>query len=204
MLLYVDAHCASPYAMSVFVALHEKNIRFQLQTIDLDQQKNHAPAFAATSLTHRVPTMVDGEFPLSESSAITEYLDEEFKEGTRLYPRDRRMRARARQVQAWLRSDLLPIRTERTTDVIFFGRKFEPLSEAAHAAADRLFAAAEALLPVGSNNLFGEWSLADTDLALMLNRLLMHGDAVPERLAAYARHQWERPSVQRWVALPRD
>lgn len=204
MLLYVDAHYASPYAMSAFVALHEKNIRFQLQTIDLDQQKNHAPAFASTSLTHRVPTMVDGEFPLSESSAITEYLDEAFREGTRLYPTERRKRARARQVQAWLRSDLMPIRTERNTEVVFFGRKFAPLSEAAIAAADRLFAAAEALLPVGCENLFGDWCIADTDLALMLNRLVLHGDPVPERLAAYARHQWQRPSVQRWLELPRE
>ncbi|MDH4191976.1 MAG: glutathione S-transferase, partial [Betaproteobacteria bacterium] len=36
-------------------------------------------------------------------------------------------------------------------------------------------------------------------LALMLNRLVLNGDSVPERLAAYARRQWERPSVRRWV-----
>ncbi|MGV8577848.1 glutathione transferase, partial [Pseudomonas aeruginosa] len=48
---------------------------------------------------------------------------------------------------------------------------------------------------------FREWCIADTDLALMLNRLVMHGDPVPERLRHYAHKQWQRPSVQAWLAL---
>jgi len=51
--------------------------------------------------------------------------------------------------------------------------------------------------------LFGSWSIADVDLALMLNRLALNGDAVPEKLAEYARRQWQRPSVQEWVSLKR-
>ncbi|MBB3257144.1 hypothetical protein F4827_002309 [Paraburkholderia bannensis] len=41
----------------------------------------------------------------------------------------------------------------------------------------------------------------------MLNRLVLNGDAVPPPLADYARYQWQRPTVQRWLALerpPRD
>ena len=37
----------------------------------------------------------------------------------------------------------------------------------------------------------------------MLNRLIMNGDRVPQRLVDYAYHQWQRPSVQRWMALER-
>jgi glutathione S-transferase len=57
------------------------------------------------------------------------------------------------------------------------------------------------VLPVGQQNLFGEWSIADTDLALMLNRLVLNGDDVPERLQEYAAFQWQRASVQRFIAL---
>jgi glutathione S-transferase len=57
------------------------------------------------------------------------------------------------------------------------------------------------LLPEGQQNLFGEWSIADTDLALMLNRLILNGDDVPERLKEYASFQWQRASVQLWLAL---
>jgi glutathione S-transferase len=42
------------------------------------------------------------------------FVDEIFP-GTRLYPTDPRDRARARQIQAWVRSDLMPIREERPT-----------------------------------------------------------------------------------------
>ncbi|EGR9774188.1 glutathione S-transferase, partial [Salmonella enterica subsp. enterica serovar Haifa] len=47
----------------------------------------------------------------------------------------------------------------------------------------------------------GEWCIADTDLALMINRLALHGDDVPASLAAYATFQWQRASVQRFIAL---
>ncbi|WP_414690932.1 glutathione S-transferase N-terminal domain-containing protein, partial [Novosphingobium sp.] len=50
-------------------------------------------------MTQRVPTLVHGGFALSESTAITGYLDETFPE-TPIYSRDRNHRARARQLQA--------------------------------------------------------------------------------------------------------
>lgn len=200
--LYVDAQFASPYAMSVFVALHEKLLGFEMTSLELSTQENRSTEFSRLSLTQRVPTLVHGDFALSESSAIAEYIDEVFP-GTPLYPKDARSRARARQLQAWLRSDLMPIRQERSTEVVFYGAVGAPLSAAAQAAARSLFDAVEVLLPAGAEHLFGGWSIADADLALMLNRLVLNGDAVPPRLAAYAAQQWRRPSVQRWLALAR-
>lgn len=198
LLLYVDAQFASPYAMSVFVALEEKKLSFDIKTINLAAKANHAPKFASTSLTRRVPTLVHSGFALSESSAIAEYLDDIFPD-VPLYPVGLHDRARARQVQAWLRSDLLPIRQDRSTEVVFYGPTKAALSAEAKASADKLFFAAESLLPTGAENLFGQWCIADADLALMLNRLVLNGDPVPERLVAYARRQWQRPSVQLWV-----
>jgi len=200
--LFVDAQYASPYAMSAFVALTVKRLAFDLRTVDLSAAANQAPAFAALSLTRRVPTLVHDGFALSESSAIDEYVDEGFA-GPALYPAEPKLKARARQVQAWLRSDLMPIRMERSTEVVFYGAPAPALSTAAEAAAGKLFAAAEALLPVGQDHLCGDWCIADVDLALMLNRLVLNGDAVPARLADYARRQWQHPAVQRWVAFER-
>lgn len=201
--LYTDAQYASPYAMSVFVALHEKSLAFDITTVDLGKNENRQPGFAATSLTQRVPTLIHDGFALSESSAITEYLDETFP-GVALYPADRPLRARARQVQAWLRSDLMPIRAERSTEVVFYGPTSTPLSEAAQTAAQKLFSLSQTMLAEGGGEyLFGEWCIADVDLALMLNRLVLNGDAVPQALADYARRQWQRETVQRWVGLER-
>jgi glutathione S-transferase len=199
MQLYVDSNYASPYAMSVFVALHEKKLPFEIVSLDLSSGSASAPAYAKMSLTHRVPTLVDGNFSLSESSAITEYLHEVYP-GQALYPAEVKNRARARQVQAWIRSDFMPIRTERTTVVLFYGPSATPLSAEARSAAQKLFAGATELLSHGGPHLCGkDWCIADVDLAVMLNRLVLNGDSVPESLAAYASHQWQRPSVQLWV-----
>ncbi|CRM67223.1 MULTISPECIES: glutathione transferase [Pseudomonas] len=200
--LYVDSLFTSPYAMSVFVALREKGLAFETVPLDLDAGQHQAVDYARLSLTQRVPTLEEGEFSLSESSAIIEYLDEAYPE-TRVYPLDPQQRARARQVQAWVRSDLLPIRQERSTLVVFCGQKMPPLSPAADAAAGRLINVAHALLADDREYLFGTWSIADVDLAVMLNRLVLNGDAVPAQLVAYARRQWQRPSVQAWINQPR-
>jgi glutathione S-transferase len=200
--LYADAQFASPYAMSVFVALQEKRLPFELSAVDLGSDAHHEASYAASSLTQRVPMLVHGDFALSESSAITEYLDDAFPE-TLVYPQDRQLRARARQVQAWLRSDLLPIRQERSTEVVFYGQSAAPLTPTAETAVQKLFSAAEALLRDSARNLFDEWCIADTDLALMLNRLILNGDPVPAKLMDYAARQWERPSVQQWIELKR-
>jgi glutathione S-transferase len=180
-----------------------KSLPFALKTIDLDSGENQQPGWKGYTVTRRVPLLEVEEFALSESSAISEYLDERFAppEWERLYPHDLQKRARARQVQAWLRSDLMPIREERSTDVVFAGQKKPELSAAGRKSAEKLFETASELLAHGGNNLFGEWSIADTDLALMINRLVLNGDAVPEPLADYATFQWQRASVQRFVAL---
>ena len=200
--LYVDSLFTSPYAMSVFVALREKGLAFETLTLDLDAGQTQAADYAQRSLTQRVPTLVDGDFALSESSAITEYLDQAYPE-TRVYPADVQQRARARQVQAWLRSDLLPIRQERSTLVVFCGQKRPPLSAEAQAAATKLITAAQALLADNREYLCGQWSIADVDLAVMLNRLILNGDAMPAQLVTYAQRQWQRPSVREWVELRR-
>jgi glutathione S-transferase len=198
MLLYVDANFASPYALAAFVSLVEKGLTFDIETLDLVAHAHHDPNFARTSITRRVPTLIHDGFALSESSAICEYLDETFP-GTRLYPTDPRDRARARQIQAWVRSDLIPIRDERPTFVVFCGAKRPALSEHARETADALFSAALALLDGRTDNLFGDWSIADVDLAMMLQRLIVLGDPVPKRLMDYATEQWRRPSVQQWI-----
>jgi len=201
MQLYVDSQFASPYAMSAFVGMNEKELEFDLETVDL-AAKDHDTAFVSRSIPRRVPMLVHNGFALSESSAISEYIDETFP-GAHLYPSDPRARARARQVQAWLRSDLMPIRIERPTDVVFYGAKKAPLSPEAQTEAGKLFSAAQTMLSNASDNMFNEWCVADLDLAMMLNRLILHGDAVPSLLVEYANRQWLRPAVQLWVTKPR-
>jgi glutathione S-transferase len=197
MLLYVDANFASPYALAAFVSLVEKGLTFDMETLDLVAHAHHDPSFAGTSITRRVPTLIHDGFALSESSAICEYLDETFP-GTRLYPTDPRDRARARQIQAWVRSDLMPIRDERPTFVVFCGAKRPALSEQARETADALFSAALTLLHGRTDNLFGDWSIRHD--AATADRARRPGAETTDRL----RHGTMAPTIDPTVDSPKS
>jgi glutathione S-transferase len=202
LILYVDRNRISPYALSAYVALSEKRLPFTVQDVDLDAGAARQPPFSALSLTQRVPAIDHDGFILTESNAIADYLDDVFAapDYPSVLPRDLRQRARARQVQAWLRSDLLALRNERDSTIVFHPPRADhaPLSPAAQAAGAKLLQIAGEL--VQGEHLFGAWSIADTDLALMLLRLIKSGQPVPPALRAYALAQWQRPAVRQWLA----
>jgi glutathione S-transferase len=167
----------------------------------LHDKEQRTAAFRARSLTGRVPVLEHGDFAISESNAIVEYLEDVFPSPA-LLPARPQPRARARQLLAWIRSDLMPIRDERATHTMFYARATAPLSAAARLAVERLCYVADRLVTPG-RPLFDAFSIADADLALMLHRLILNGDEVPAKLADYARAIWERPSIREFVERPR-
>lgn len=203
--LYIDGFWISPYALSAYVALKEKGLPFEVKEVPLDKKEHHRPEYRDSSLTGRVPALRHGDYWLSESSAIAEYLAETFPSPKypRIYPENLQERGRARQIQAWLRSDLMPIREERPTWSIFYERAKTPLSPKCEEAAERLLRLANHLIREGKTTLFDAWCLADTDLALMIQRLNVNGYPLPAKVKAYAEAQWQRPSVKEWVDHPR-
>jgi glutathione S-transferase len=203
--LFGNTPPTSPYVLTVYAALLEKGLPFELRLLDLKQGQQHDPEFVAHSVTNRVPTLRHSKGWLSESLAILEYLEEAFPPPRypRLYPEDLLERARVRMVQGLLRSDFMPIREERSTETVFYSDPIRPLSPKADAARLRLIRVAEAVLE-GRSSIASSFSIGDIDLATMLQRLVHHGDPVPDPLAQYARAIWERPSVQKWLALTRE
>ena len=200
--LYIDSNHTSPYAMFAYIGLKEKGLPFEKIQINIRDKHHKVPEYQGLSVTGKIPTLVHGDFALAESSAILEYLDEQFPapQYLRLLPGELHQRARARQIQAWLRSALQALRNERPTTVFFEPAKIDtPLSEAAQEDADKLVSVAQGLISDPAGNLFGDWSIVDAELALMLNRLVANGDPVPEKIRQYVAHQWSRPTVQQWV-----
>lgn len=203
--LFVDGFYISPYALSAFVALTEKQLPFSMTEVHLDAGDQRRPEYVAHSLTGRVPMLRDGDFYLAESQAIGEYLAETypFPDHPRLFPADLKQRALSRQLMAWIRSDLMPIREERATHTMFYERATAPLSPAGIAARDRVVAVAERLVGDGRKTLFDAWCLADSDFGFFLMRLVLNGDAVPAAVRAYAEAQWQRPSMRAFCERPR-
>lgn len=199
--LYAETLYISPYVFSSFVALRAKEVDFDLLEVPIVAGAHLRPDYAAASVTGRVPSLEHGGFRLAESSAIAEYLEDLLPPPryARLLPENLRDRARARQLMAWLRSDLGALRDERSTITMFYRFRLNALSPQARKDAERLMRVAEQLVPAGQGPLFGEWTLVDAELAFMLHRLILNGERVPERIAAYARAQWGRPAVREFV-----
>jgi glutathione S-transferase len=208
--LYGNDSWTSPYVLSAFVALREKGVPFDVVDIDLLAGVQHQPSFRDRSLTSRVPTLVDDDgFTLSESSAIVEYLEEKLAppKHPRLLPERLEDRARARQLMAWVRTDLAPLRLERPTTCVFYAKAdyppLAPLGADAERAARKLLFVADRLIADGKTTLFADWSVADTDLALMLQRLVKSGYDVPAKVRKFADTQWERPATAEFANHPR-
>ena len=203
--LYGEPRWISPYVFSSFVALTEKDVPFEVVTVSLDDGENRRSEYRDRSITAKVPALEHEGFCLAESGAIAEYLEESFPPPShpRLFPEDLRARARARQILHWIRSDLSALREERPTTSMFYARATKSLSPAARADAENLLRVTALLLLPGATSLFGDWTLADSELAFMLHRLLLNAHDVPPAIRAFAETQWKRPSVRTFVAHER-
>ena len=60
--LYVDDQWTSPYAMSAFVALREKQLAFDVVELSLSKKETFAPGYRDAALTGRVPALKHGDF----------------------------------------------------------------------------------------------------------------------------------------------
>jgi glutathione S-transferase len=201
--LNVEPRWVSPYVFACFVALTEKGVGFRAVELDTDQGQTRTADYLSRTLTGRVPTLEHGELALGESSAIVEYLEHVFPEPPVL-PREAPERARCRQLLSWLRSDdLAALREARPTTTMFYEHVTAPLDGAAKLAADKLVGVSERFLHGRHHDLFGTWSIADSELAFMLHRLILNQQPLPARLRDYAVAQWQRPSVQQFVQKKR-
>jgi glutathione S-transferase len=203
--LYSDDTWISPYVFSVWVALKEKGLEFEVRELALDRGEHQQPGYRDRSITAKVPAIEDGGFFLAESLAILEYLEDVYGPPGHppLFPAGVRERARARQVCTWIRSDLLPLREERPTTTMFYKRTSTPLSKEGEAAAAKLVRVANLLVPAEGSSLFGAWSIADADLAFMLHRLILNGHELPPKVRSFAQAQWARASVRSYVERSR-
>ena len=201
--LYADAFWISPYVFTCFVALREKGLPFAIEEVALQDGAQHKTEFRDRSITGRVPALRHGDFWLAESTAIVEYLEEAFPRSPRVLPTDVKARARARQMLSWIRSDLGALRDERSTTTMFYDRAVRPLTHAGEAAAEKLARVVKTLLPEHGGPLFGAWSIADSDLAFMLHRLILNEYELDPKVRAWADSQWWRPSVQEFVTRSR-
>ncbi|WP_354434855.1 maleylacetoacetate isomerase [Martelella mangrovi] len=102
-------------------------IAFNLKGIDYDfvsvhlrkdggQQKKED--YRARNPQALVPTLEDGDFTLTQSLAIIEWLDETHPEGVRLVPEDKEVRAKVRAFAQVVACDIHPLQNLRVLDYL--------------------------------------------------------------------------------------
>lgn len=106
--LYSYYRSSSSYR--VRVALAFKGLDYEYRPVHLLKNggEQHSPEYKALNPQELVPTLVDGDFVLTQSMAIMEYLDEKYPEPA-LMPRDPERRAFVRQVSLIPVADIHPI-----------------------------------------------------------------------------------------------
>ena len=70
-----------------------------MQIVDLFTGEQYQSPFEKINPSHQVPVLEDGDFRLTESSAILKYLAD--KAGSPAYPKDPRQRARVNERMDW-------------------------------------------------------------------------------------------------------
>jgi len=200
--LYAESTWVSPWVFHAMVALEEKGLPYKLEVVPIPIPPAQRGELENLAVIGKVPILAHGDFAFGESLAISEYLAERFPfpDHPRLFPADLAERARARQVMSMARTSMFALRGDRPTSGVFGPPTILPMSDKARAEATELVRLASRVVRPGAKTMFDAWCIADADLTLLLMRLIAHQDPVPPHLVDYARAQWERPSVQRFLS----
>lgn len=97
-------HPASTTSRPVMLFAAENRVPLELQVVDLFTGEHYQPPFEAVNPNHLVPVLEDGDFRLTESSAILKYLAD--KVDSPLYPKDLKSRARVNERMDWVNTQL--------------------------------------------------------------------------------------------------
>ena len=194
----------SPFVRKVMVFAGEKGLELELRPTGLP---NPEPEFCAASPFRKMPALVDGDYGLSDSSAIVHYLEAKHPEPA-LIPAEAKARGRTIWFEEFADTVLFACGAK-----IFFNRIVAPFflkrpgDEAVAAAAQReelppILDYLETVVPEAGGYLVGDGlTLADIAVAGPFANFRHLGVAIDghPRTAAYVERMLARPSFSQWV-----
>jgi glutathione S-transferase len=206
--LFVDGYFTSTWDATCFVALTEKHLEFTTARALLRDGQGAPARLREQSAIARIPALQHGDFLLTESLAIAEYLEDAFPPPghARLLPADPQRRARARQTMAWLRFDQRALRAERPWQLSIYPAAVDPDDPLPPLSPEAERDAGELVDLVGRMSAAGElddWNIAHADLAFALWRIARCGHALPPAAQQLLDRNVERPSIRAYLEHPR-
>ena len=97
-------HPVSTTSRPIMMFAADEGIDLDYEVVDLFSGAQLAPEYSAINPSQQVPVLEDGEFRLTEGSAILKYLAD--GAGSPAYPTDRRQRACVNECMDWLNTGL--------------------------------------------------------------------------------------------------
>ena len=195
-MLKLHYHPLSTYSRRVSIALAEKGIAHEKVLVDLGARKQREPEFQALNPYSRVPTLVDGDFVLYESTAILNYLEAKHPSPA-LVPGDLKGRALVD-----MHMKLCDLQFTRQCGTIFFPKRFLPKErwdEAAFAKAraeiDKHLAILERQLQGVDYVVAGQYSLVEVCYTPFLGFFELMEVTPPPRVADWSKRLLSRPSA---------
>ncbi|HSG77379.1 MAG TPA: glutathione S-transferase family protein [Burkholderiales bacterium] len=92
-------HPASTTSRIIMMFAAEEAPEIEFKTVDIFTGEHMKPPYADLNPSRQVPMLEDGDFRLTESSAILKYLADE--KGSTSYPKELRARARVNEAMDW-------------------------------------------------------------------------------------------------------
>ena len=188
-------HPISTTSRPVMLFAAENHIPLDMQVVDLFTGEHVQPPYAAINPNKLVPTLEDGDFILTENSAILKYLAD--KIDSPAYPKDLKQRARVNERMDWTNTQLC-------TDLVYalvypqiFDSHKRRSDEAQAATLERGKARAQAWLEVLDKSVLGTGNayLCGNDMTIADYHAASYvalAEVIGSDLAAY-------PNVKRWL-----
>ena len=188
-------HPISTTSRPVMLFAAENHIPLEMQVVDLFTGEHVQAPYAAINPNKLVPTLVDGDFVLTENSAILKYLAD--KIDSPAYPKDLKKRARVNERMDWTSTQLCMDLVYALVYPQIFDAHKRRSDEAQAATLERGKARAQAWLEVldksvlGADNTYlcgNDMTIADYHAA----SYVALAEVIGSDLAAY-------PNVKRWL-----
>lgn len=195
-MLKLHSHPFSTFGRRVQIALKEKNIPCEQVFVDLAARKHREPEYLALNPYSRVPTLVDDDLVLYESTAILNYLEGRFPSPP-LVPADAKGRALVD-----MHMKLCDLQFTRQSHTIMFPKRFlpkerwdEPLFTKMRAELHKHLAILERQLGDHEYVVGNQYSLVEVCYAPFLSFLELLEVTPPPRIADWSKRILARPSA---------
>ncbi len=178
--------------------LEEIGLPYELERFTLGQKEMRGPEYARINPNGRVPTLVDGDITITESTAIAQYLVAKYAPGLAPGPEDPNF-ATYLQWLHYAEGMIMPPVNNYVVETILLPpeRRNEAMAKRALKLLNKVLAAAEVHME-GREFIAGEFNIADTVTghAVIMSRRLGADFSVLPNLSAYANRLEARPAFK--------